>query len=231
MDARTLDQLVDITRERLDDTGTTRPRWPSTSIARALNEAQREAALRGRLLRDDVSNRLLITIEEGKMQYLLHPSIFELISVRNTTTNKLLRETSVFKLESRDDQWRNRTSASVCQYYVDVLPNERLRLNLVDIPAATEAPVLLRLEVYRLPWDEMELEAEDEPEIAPRHHEGLVEWACYRCFMKRDPDTYDPVKAADHLAIFTDQFGQRPDANVHRKQREKPSHTTVARDF
>lgn len=229
MDARTFDDLITWTRERLDDRGTTRPRWSDEAIGRALNEAQREAAMRGRLLRDDSGVNTLLSLVEGQGQYGLHRAIFEVISVRFVDNGVPLYEGNLETINALDSHWRSRSAARPCNYFIDVLPNERLRLNLVGTPTLSDPMPQLRLDVYRMPFAEME--SGDEPELAPRHHEGLIEWACYRCFMVRDPDNYDPVKASDHLATFEDQFGKRPDANVHRKQREKRRGTTIARQF
>lgn len=227
MDPRTLDDLVGITRERLDDVALSRPKWTSESIARGLNEGQREAALRGRLLRDDTSAPTLITLLPNVASYALNRAFFEIIEVRDDEGERL-GGLDRDALEAIDSRWRSRLCARPDLYTIETLPDERLRLRVVGVPSDTS---VLQLEVYRLPYYEMQLEAGDEPEIAPRHHENLVDWAMYRCFNVRDSDNYDPKKAADHLAEFVRNFGERPDANVHRKQRETSSHTIRPRSF
>ncbi len=44
----------------------------------------------------------------------------------------------------------------------------------------------------------------------------------YRCaYLKQDAETFDKMKAGEYGALFTASFGERPDANVQRKQRDR----------
>ena len=227
MEARTLADLRGITRERLNDLGKSRPRWSDDAINRGLNEAEQQACLRARLLFDQVSAITVLPILANTPLYLLNPSIFDLDSVRDATTGERLSLAYEDQLYMQSSRWRTLTGTAAREYVTQVLPNERLQLLLTPIPSAVTT---LQLAVYRTPIYAMEDDA-DEPEIAPRHHDGLVAWACYRCLSIRDVDGYDPVKAAEHQADFIKEFGILPDANVRRKLREHRRHTMVARDF
>lgn len=228
MDARTLAQLEQITRERLDDLGTTRPRWSSESIRRALNEAEREACVRAKLLRDETTDALTqIAVVAGTALYPLARSILEVDGLYDEVTGEPLGETDEASLYRVARNWRAHESVNPRDFVVRVRPNEQLELLLYPKPSVATT---LRLQAYRLPRYEMEAD-DDEPEIAPRHHDGLVEWAVHRCFSVRDPDTYDPVKAGDHLAVFTAQFGERPTADTQRRLRERRRNLVVPRDF
>lgn len=228
MDPRTAAELEQITRERLDDLGTTRPRWSSEEIRRALSEGEREACLRGDLLHDTVTEALVRRpVEAGRSTVLLHPSIYRVDGVRRESDGTDLRECDEKTMRMLDPQWRAQAGSSIEHYLVQALPSERLQLRLYPIPTVDE---VLWLDVRRLPRDPLEGD-DDEPEIAPRHHEHLVSWALYRCFSKRDPDTYDPVKASDHLAEFTAVFGERDTADVLRKKHERTRATVTPRDF
>ena len=59
------------------------------------------------------------------------------------------------------------------------------------------------------------------PEIPERFHERLMDWVLHRAYLKQDAETFDPAKAAQSLALFIQSFGERPDANVQRKRRDK----------
>ena len=59
------------------------------------------------------------------------------------------------------------------------------------------------------------------PEIHERFHERLMDWVLHRAYLKQDADTFDPGKAAQSLALFVQAFGERPDANVQRKHRDR----------
>jgi hypothetical protein len=227
MDALTLLGLRGMTRERLNDRGITRPRWSDIAINRSLNEAEQQACLRARLLFDEASKYTQITIVPNQAAYLLHPSIFEVHDIRDTVTTERLELATEDQLYLESARWRTVIGTAARKYILQILPNERLQLLFTPVPSAATT---LQLSVYRTPIMAMESN-DDPPEIAPRHHDGLIAWACYRCLSIRDVETYDPVKAADHKADFEKEFGILEDANVRRKKREKRNHTMVARDF
>ena len=52
----------------------------------------------------------------------------------------------------------------------------------------------------------------DEPEIAPRYHRSLVNWMLFRAFSKKDTQTQDDRRAAESLALFEQEFGQKSTA-------------------
>jgi hypothetical protein len=99
------------------------------------------------------------------------------------------------------------------------------RLQLVPIPTAVDT---LHLEVYRTAKESERMKGlESCPVIATAHRSGLVDWALYRAYLRRDEDQSDPKQAADHLALFEERYGLRPDANVARKRNERRSRTTT----
>lgn len=225
---QTLLELREATRDRLNDHGKVKPKWSDATIDRALNEAEREACERARLLRDEFTDAITkIEATAAVAAYLLHPSIFEIDGAYNETDGRVLTEASEPELYQQDSQWRTRTGSNTCEYVVQALPNERLRLLLVPVPSVAAT---IRLQVYRYPRYTMTSNG-DEPEIGAQHHDGLVEWAVYRCFSVKDPDLYDPQKAADAQAEFTKLFGIKIDANIRRRLREKRTNVAVARDF
>jgi hypothetical protein len=99
-----------------------------------------------------------------------------------------------------------------------------IKLNTYPIPKqttytddeGTEHPLLFQLSVYRYPiWPLQRLS--DRFEIAAKHHERLLDWVLFRCYSKRDSDTYRPEKAQASEAAFMDSFGIRENADRQRR--------------
>lgn len=228
MEPRTLETLRTMTRERLSDLGQSRPKWSNAMIDRSLSEAQHEAALTARLLRDEVTPAIVnVSVVAGTSIYTLHRSIFDVDGVIDETNGCELDETSEAVLRNLDAGWRARESTTARNYVIRAMPDERLQLILYPKPTVEAT---YRLQTYRYPRYPLEHDS-DEPEIAPIHHDGLVAWACYRLLSNRDPDMYDPVKAAEHKAEFRRQFGPEIDADTRRNLREKTSNIIKARNF
>lgn len=108
------------------------------------------------------------------------------------------------------------------EYYTYGEPrgNGTAGMRIVLDRAPNVADGFLTLNVYRYPLRDME-DSDDEPEIAQRHHDGLLDWILYRAYTERDIEAEAPQRAANHLAAFTARFGDRQDANVMRKHRQQ----------
>ncbi|NMG64369.1 hypothetical protein GPA19_05340 [Azoarcus indigens] len=78
----------------------------------------------------------------------------------------------------------------------------------------------LSLTVIRAPRCAMTRDT-DCPEINPRHHPKLLDWALRCAYLKQDADTFDEARALKYEAIFEASFGVRPSADVQRKHRRK----------
>lgn len=221
----TLDELTTEARIRLEDTEANQ-RWPDEFFVRAFGEAEREAALRARLLIDDETPEVVeITLVPGQSSYSLHPSVFAVDSVYLDSTGVSIVELAEDDLDHSDPYWRKRESSAPTGYIPLSRPDFTMKLRF--FPTPTVAGVA-HIRAYRLPlYAPMSLG--DMPEIAPRHHEFLIDWVMYRCYNFKDPDKYDPAKAKDHLATFTEHFGERPSANTERKHREVRRETTASR--
>jgi hypothetical protein len=199
--------------------------WADDDVRRWFNEAEREAAERARLLQDKLTPAVTqIPLVIDQRTYLLHPSIFDVESVGLTQdTGKfgdlcLTTEQELDYYASRHPNVRGWAR----EYYVYGEPkgNGQAGMRIVLDRAPNLADGMLTLNVYRYPLREME-DSDDEPEIARRHHDGLVDWVLYRAYSERDIEASAPNRAANHLAAFTDRFGVRRDANVMRKHRQQ----------
>lgn len=259
-----LRQLIDLSRARLDDNaqqadGSPAPNlWSDTEIIAYLNEAQREACYRARLIRDEITDDLtLIPVVAGQAVYAIDASIFEIDRVMYADNGMPVFPTSEYELDammapsgagygygdsgySSSTWWRNTKQARSRYFIQETLPSEDLQLRLVPIPledqhvspddGSTLVPTQVRMTVYRYPLADMAADA-DTPEINQRHHIRLIDWVAKRCFERRDRDTYDPQKSADAENAFTASFGPRWNANQQRKQRERRRETAHYVEF
>ena len=186
-----------------------------------LNDAQREAAVRGRLIYEASSPAVCeVAVSVGVATYPLHASLYEIVE----QSIKFAGDTRRYplKLVSREDlnrlrpDWRD-DAPGTPRYLIQ--DDTRFTLS----PAPDRAAAVL-LEGYRLP-KEITQEA-DKPEINAAHHVHLVHWALHRAFSRPDADTLDPQRAEKAEKEFTRYFGIRPDSDLRRATREDQDHSS-----
>lgn len=188
------------------------PFWPDPEILFYLNEAVQEACERARLIED---RSMPLAILPGQDTYNLHPSVFEI--KRLTLGGRLLEETSVEALDCDSPGWEGRSGVPRCFIFEQASGAQKPRVRLVPKPTVAD---VAGLTVYRGARDPL-AGGDDQPEIPQRFHERLMDWLMHRAYLKQDADVFDPAKAATSLALFVQAFGERPDANVQRKQRDR----------
>lgn len=197
------------------------PGWVKADVVGWLNEAEDEACLRARLIFDQESGCTEIAIAAGDTTIPINPSIFEIETAylvdADGRTHKLLQKDRT-DLDRVFPEWRTTTDKP------DAIIHDDKTLAFSRI---VDAAYTLRLEVYRKPTEPM-VGNEDEPEIHPRHHRMLVEWAKHRAYSVPDADLFDAKKAEIALATFEDYFGPRPDASVRRRQQANKPHVNKA---
>lgn len=210
-----LDQLVGRFRIEADDF--IEPHlWHTDWVTAWLNEAQDEAALRGRLLIDDSTPGVcVIDVAAGNASYALHPKVYEIAHIHFERAGSQwngcdLALVSREKLDRVDPHWRERVP---CEPRWAIQSDTRIRLSPVPREAGT-----LRLEAYRLPLKAL-VHCSDKPEIHEAHHLHLVQWALYRAFSRPDSDAHDPQRAATAYENFQQYFGLRPDSDLRRTTR------------
>lgn len=226
----TVQELIDRARIELDDTAA-QPRWSDEFFLRAFNEAEHEACFRARIITDDVTpdtSRVLLVADQG--EYILDQRVFDIKSIRLLTDGGELHHTNLDRLLVRSPLWRTHTALKPREFMVESLPSRQIRITLYPKPIEQDTMDSLVIVAYRYPLEPIQVLSQV-PEIDPFYHLKLVEWACYRAYMERDPDRYDPVKAADRLASYEATFGIRETAIVERTRRERPRSTTVARSW
>lgn len=205
----TLADLISAFRARADDTA--EPfLWSDDEVTLILNEAEVEAATRAKLIQDATTPAVTqITVTVNGVDYPLHASILAIERAKLASQPKPLEPITVEELDARYPNWEAMTGQP--KFYVE--DNGRIRL----VPQSPMADTL-SLTVFRLPLTEMK-EATDAPEIHPKYHYRMLDWALRCAYLKNDSETLDKTKAADYQALFEQSFGVLPDANVQRKQR------------
>lgn len=188
--------------------------WSDERIVSYLNEAVQEACERARLIED---RSMTLELEPGQDTYRLHASVFEV--KRLTLRGRLLDETSVEDLDCQSPGWEMRTGQPRCFIFEPASGGLPAQVRLVPAPPAADT---VGLTVYRGAKQALAANAPTaQPEIPLRFHTRLMDWVMHRAYLQQDADTFDPSKAATSLALFVQAFGERPDANVQRKHRDR----------
>lgn len=191
-------------------------------VAAYLDEAQREAALRGRLIHESTDAAICrIPVVIGQSVYPLHPALYELDHCsfkedgQEGRCNVALVSTEWLDANVRD--WRDAQGKP--QYAVQGDKDVRL------IPQPTVAGALI-LEGYRFPLRSLTTEdLEAKPELGESHHAKLVLWVLHRAFSIPDSEFFDPSRANLAEGEFTRYFGLRPSSDLRRITREDvPQH-------
>lgn len=194
------------------------PFWSSENIVRYLNEAVQEACERAKLIEDRSTPAVCsLTLEAGVSTYNLHPSVLEI--KRLTLNGHKLDETSEDELDEDSPGWEllsGRPSHFIFEQASGVQPP---RLRFVRSPMSAGS---VALTVFRGALKPLSADVDTaKPEIHERFHERLMGWVLHRAYLKQDADSFDPGKAAQSLSMFVEAFGERPDANVQRKHRDR----------
>ncbi|WP_423454271.1 hypothetical protein [Ottowia sp. VDI28] len=185
-------------------------------------DAQIQACIRGRLLREDErADVCRIALQAGTQVYKLHESVYEIINLRLLPASGGHSQWIILKsrewLDAEMPDWRD------CQETPRFAIQDDTSLRLVG---AVQTGDSLALECYRLPMAALCAER-DKPEIHVAHHERLVQWVLHRVFSVPDNDLYDPVRSKDAEAEFTAYFGPLPDSDLRRSTRHDTHHHVI----
>lgn len=178
-------------------------------LIRWANEAQAEAAIRGRLLFEGINPRMCeIAVDAGTQVYKLDPlwhqiTLATLVLDSNTNCKKDL------PLRTRDDitlekpDWRTNTDREPFALVLDD--------KVATIAGLLTGPGTLYLEGYRLPVQMESIDAV--PEISEQHHVYLPHWMLHRMYEVPDSEIFNQDKSEKALTKFTAYFGPRPDSD------------------
>ena len=190
-----------------------------------LNEAEEEAAIRARLLFDSSTTAVCdIAVSAGAVTagtrvYALHESVFEITRAvfipTGSTTEYDLYLTDRVEQDRAYPGWRN---------LVDIPHQLIVDDTKIELGCKPSVAGIIRIECYRTPLVKIEDSTNETPEINRVHHRFLVHWVLHRAYNRPDSQIFDPGRAEREEALFTQQFGIRPDANNRRDVQANREH-------
>jgi hypothetical protein len=188
--------------------------WSDGDVKGWLNEAEAEAAIRARLIRETVNPDVCqIVVTAGNANYPLHAALYEIEYIAfvggDDAKRRPIRLISEGDMTREDCDWRERIGVPRRAIQSDT------SLRLVPNPYA---PGVVVLEGYRLPIDKLEGD-DDEPEIHEAHHRHLLRWVEFKAYGIPDTESFDAQRSAEALAEFEAYFGLRPQADLRRSTR------------
>lgn len=212
--------LIEEFRRRSDDYGDDDALVSDSSLTLFASEAETEAAIRADLLYDDSTAFITtIAVVAGQHTYTLHESVHRVDAAHLTlASGGRARELDLTGMDALREEydWADREGRP-CKL-VHGQGTARLW------PTPTQAGTL-QLAVYRKPLYPIE-DLQDEPEIAEEHHLGLIDWMLYRAYGTKDGEAGDDTRSSLALAEFEARFGERDNADVQRRHRERRRVTT-----
>lgn len=188
-----------------------------------LNDAYDQAAIRGRLLREDANDAIcrIDLTSASQHTWPLHESVFEIINIRLCTVNDAPDDDTRLWLVSRE--WLDREIPLWRTNFTDKAKYAIQDEGTIRIVGTFPANAWLQMEVYRLPLDRLANDT-DTPEIHRAHHEHLVDWVLHKVFSTPDSELFDKARADRHERAFTDYFGPLPDSDMRRTTRHDLYH-------
>lgn len=186
------------------------------ALARHLSEAEREAAVRARLIRDAVT----VPAVAGTASYTLDSKVFWIDWASFAAIGNHHRQIQLTGIDFIQHEGLQHRDAGRPRFAV----HDQTRRQIALYPAPASGGTLA-LTVYRLPSFDLE-DDDDEPEIHEVHHDGLPAWACWRVFSDKDTELYDEAKASTALSEFVARFGDRCSASAMQRHAERRRITT-----
>lgn len=221
-------QLRNLLRLRLDDDKVAPYRWSDSELDDYINQAVIEAAIRSRFIVDSTTAACcIIAVVAGVAEYALHPAIFQLRRVFDSTNKKTLCKTGFAELDASENNWQSKTGNPT--HFINDL-NHYGDNNSITLYPTPESDLTLNLTAYRVPLADLVLD-EDVPEIPAFHHRNLIYWALSLAYMKQDADTLNADKSLDFERKFEKCFGEYQDARKLEWRRKHKSVQTTGRYF
>lgn len=187
-----------------------------------LNDAQRQACIRGRLLREDANLAVCeIALDPSQKTYPLHKAVYEIINARIVPVSGRSRPVFLASREWLDENmpgWRDDHGPAEFAIQDDTS---------IRVSGAITAGDKLAIECYRTPLKLLANDT-DKPEIHEAHHEHLIQWALHKAFSVVDAETFDAQRSERAENEFTRYFGTLPDSDLRRVTRIDVPHHNAA---
>ena len=184
-----------------------------------LNDAQRQACIRGRLLREDANPAVCeIALTPGQRTYPLHKAVYEIINARIVPSNG--DRARVVFLASREWMDANLPDWRAEQGMAEFVIQDDTSIRVVGAVTAGDK---LAIECYRTPLKLLANDT-DKPEIHEAHHDHLIQWALHEAFSIPDAEMFDAQRAEKAEREFSSYFGLMPDADMRRITRHDVAH-------
>lgn len=187
-----------------------------------LNDAQRQACIRGRLLREDANLAVCeIALTPGQRTYPLHKSVYEIINARIVPVSGRSRPVFLASREWMDENmpdWRDEQGQAEFAIQDDTS---------IRVGGVITTGDKLAIECYRTPLKVLANDV-DKPEIHEAHHEHLIQWALHKAFSVVDAETFDAQRSERAENEFTRYFGTLPDSDLRRVTRIDVPHHNAA---
>lgn len=193
------------------------PFWSDPELAVLFSEAECEAAIRARLIRDSEE----IDVDAGDPLVLLPDGLFDIQYAELRAADGSSHEitaTSRLILDAEIKGWRTKMARPTRYVHDD---------KTLLLGSAVDQAYVLYIEFFRLPKRKLE-SAGDIPEINEIHHAGLIDWVAHRAYAKPDAETFSPGKSKAAEEAFERYFGTRQNADLRRKQNANRPHRNRA---
>ncbi len=188
--------------------------WSDEELARWFAEAEAEAAIRAKLLRDSDE----YSFSAGDVPRVdLPANVFDIqyAELRDAAGNAYPISPSSYELQDEyNSKWRRNVERAT--HYI----HDDLFLILTAIP---DQSYTLYVEFWRTPARALKDDG-NAPEIGEIHHLRLIDWVEFRAYSKPDVDTFDAGKSKDAEGRFAAIFGKRPSADLRRRQNANRPH-------
>lgn len=181
-----------------DDTSSFQLRWNNEELVSNINAAI-ELVYR-RILPVKEDNSLFnITTTQGVSSYSLDSRILQIVGIRDTTTNKVLKRLDIEELWEND---KFNTEEQTPSYYIPNYDTGSITFHKVPKEAVTYSLLVYRLPLVKQDWFENDLEIELRDEfIIP-----MLWGAAAICYEKDEANTADPNRSIYYLQKFNQEF-------------------------
>jgi hypothetical protein len=150
---------------------------------------------------EDVTTASVCQIAVGIGDDVLTPSplITKIVTAQLSSQDNLLRLLTAAQMDAGFPNWQDADDGEPQYLIVDGVGSGRVRLYPPSAAVDT-----LNLAVYRLPLTDLSWPTSQSltPEIPAKFHRRLINGILAKAYLKDDPDTYNPKKAADCLALW-----------------------------